>query len=124
MNANKTEKNAGFSLFVFIRVHSWPKKSLVAVGMFVVGVLLLVHSYRDGAAGFRNRAAYVLELHGGVGDRESRLEHSVEAAQDRVAGRGRDVFDQHVAAQRVSAGTQAPDVQVVNVEHALNGSHG
>ena len=78
----------------------------------------------DGTAGFRDRAAYVLELHGGVRDREPLLEHTVETAQNRVAGRGRNVFDQHVTAQRMRAGTQAPDVQIVNVEHALNAAHG
>src|SRR5436190_751365 len=90
----------------------------------VVSVLFVLARFDgDGTAGFRDRAAYVLELHGGVRDREPLQEHTVETAQNRVAGRGRDIFDQDVAAQRVSAGTQAPDVQIVNVEHALNGAH-
>src|SRR5436190_127015 len=84
----------------------------------------IVGMHGDGAAGLRDRAAYVFELDGGVGDVEAVFEDLVEAAKDAVAGRGRDIFDQDMAAQRVSARAEAPDMEVVDVEHAVDGAHG
>ena len=59
-----------------------PKLMVVVVMMaFVVFEL-----HRDGAAGFRNGATDVLELHRGVGDAELLLQHPVQPAQNDVAG--------------------------------------
>src|SRR5262249_6078577 len=65
-------------------------------------------------------ATDVLELNGGMADREAFGQHAVDAAQNGIAGRGRHVLDQDVAAQGVRAGTETPDVEVVNVEHAVD----
>ena len=37
--------------------------------------------------------------------------------------RGRHILDEHVATHRVSARSQAPDVQVVDVQHAVDRFH-
>src|SRR5579864_1941467 len=63
-------------------------------------------------------AAGVLELNGGVMDRETLLEYAVDVPQNRLAGRGRDVFDQHMAAQRALLRPQIPYVQIVHIDHA------
>ena len=64
----------------------------------------------------------MLELDRGMGDLKS-AEHIVDALQDGVAFRRRHIFDQHVTAQRVRAGTEAPDVQIVNVDDAIDLAH-
>ena len=47
----------------------------------------------------------------------------VDALQDRVARRRRHVLDEHVAAQSMRARTQAPDVQIVNIDHAVDATN-
>ena len=84
-------------------------------------VMLGVH--RNGAAIFRNRAADVLELHGGVVNVEAVGEHVVQAPQNDVARGGRNVVDQHMAAEGMGARTETPDVQIVDVQHAIDASH-
>jgi len=87
--------------------------------MLVVMMLL----GRNHAPVLGHRAAHVLELHGGVMNMKLAAQHLVDAGQDAVAGRGRHVFDQHVTAQRVGARSQAPDVQIVHVQHAFHAAH-
>src|SRR5260370_33065740 len=77
------------------------------MGMLVV-VVIVRHVHRNRAAVFRNRAAHVFELHGGVRDPETPVQHRVQAAQNGIAGRTRNVLDQHVADQRERARPQTP----------------
>ena len=88
----------------------------------VIVVMMLFH-HGNGAAGLRDGAAYMLELHSGVRDSVAMFEQRVEAAQNAVARRRRHVFDQHVAAQCVGAGTKTPDVKVVDTQHAAYAAH-
>ena len=83
----------------------------------------IVRVDRDGAPALGDGTAHVLELHGGVRDVEALGQDFVDAPQDAVAGGGRDVLDQHMAAQRVRARPEAPDVQVVDVQDAVDRAH-
>ena len=76
------------------------------------------------AAGAGNRAAHVLELHGGVVDMESVSQHTFDPMEDMIALRRRHIGNEHVTAQRVGIRTQTPDMQIVDVENSLNGSNG
>ena len=70
--------------------------------------------------GFGQDALYVFELDGGVQDVEAFAEDIVYAAEDGVAfGRGH-VVDEDVAAQGAGVGTEAPDVEVVDVDYAFD----
>jgi hypothetical protein len=53
---------------------------------------------RRRARNVRQRAAHVLELNGRVVDREVIAQQRVDLPQDGIAGRGRHVLNQHVAA--------------------------
>src|SRR5579863_827476 len=77
---------------------------------------MLLLGYRAMRLG--QRAAEVLKLDGGVADVEAVAQHVVDPPQDGMAGRGRHVLDQHVAAQSARFRTEAPDMEVVNVDHA------
>ena len=65
----------------------------------------------------------VLELNGRVMDFVLG-QNVVDALQYRVAGGRRHVFDEYMATQSVGARTQAPDMQIVNVDHAVDGANG
>ena len=56
------------------------------VAFVVVMAFVIFELHRDRASRFRYRAAYVFELHRGVGDMESLLQHAVDAAEDDIAG--------------------------------------
>src|SRR5437867_10391850 len=90
----------------------WGSKSRKAFLMLV----MRVRSAGKHASAFRHHASDVLELNRGVADRKAVAEHRVELLQNAVARRGRHVFDQRVAAQRVSAGAETPYVQIVHVQ--------
>ena len=80
-------------------------------------------SLQEDNAALQLLAADVLELDGGVADVEVVLEHVIELDQDAGALRRRNVGDGHVAGQGAGVRAEAPDVQVVNVDHALDGFH-
>ena len=69
-------------------------------------------------------AAGDLELQRGVVDVEAVAQGLVEALEDGAAVRHRHLGDGDVAGERVRARAERPDVQVVNVEHALDAFHG
>src|SRR5258708_5846665 len=87
-------------------------------------LMLRVRAAGNHASAFRYGAPDVLELNCGVADSEAVAEHGIQALQNSVAGRRRDVLDQGMTAQRVGARSQAPDVQVVHIEHARDLAHG
>ena len=66
----------------------------------------------------------MLELNCRVADGEAVAEHRIQALQNAIAGGWGNVLDQGVTAQRVGARAQAPDVQVVHVEHARDFAYG
>src|SRR5262245_37157152 len=86
-------------------------------------VFVLRRVHRDSASAFGDGATDMLELDGSVVDVEAVGEHVIQAEQDDVAAGGRDVFDQHMATERVGAGAEAPDVKIVYVENAFDGAH-
>ena len=45
------------------------------------------------------------------------------SVQDAITPRGRHVFDQDVTAERAGIRTNAPDVKIMHVEHAFDGTH-
>ena len=73
------------------------------------------------AVGFR--AAYVLELDGGVADVVVVLEQVVEVEQDAGALGGGNVGDGDVAGEGAGLGAEVPYVEVVDVEDAFDGFH-
>ena len=91
--------------------------------MIVIVTVTLSGVHRDDAAGPGNGAAHVFELDGGVVEMEAIAQHPVEPGEDAIALRGRHVLDQDVAAQRMRARTEAPDVQIVDVEYAIDAAH-
>jgi len=83
-------------------------------------MLVLLMGDHDSA---RRIALSVLELNGGVVDFVL-AQNVVDALQNRVTRRRRHVFDEHVATQSVGARTQAPDMQIVNVDDAVEATNG
>jgi len=76
-----------------------------------------VGSYLDMAAVFRNGTAHVLELNGGVEHMEAIAEHLVDLLENRITLRRGHIFDQRVAAQCMRRRTQAPDVNIMHIDH-------
>src|SRR5690242_14372564 len=76
----------------------------------------------DLAGALRQNARNVLELNRSMTNAES-AKNFVDAPQNRFAFRMRHVLDQYVRAERMRVGTQTPDVQVMNVLHALDIAH-
>jgi len=68
-------------------------------------------------------ATDVLELDGGVADLKMIFENMVELDEDAGAFGGGDVGDGDVAGQSAGVRSEAPDVQVMNVDDALDGLH-
>ena len=68
-------------------------------------------------------AADVLELDGGVADLEVLAEQLVELDQNAGACRRWNIGDGHVAGERARLRAEAPDVQIVYVDDALDGFH-
>src|SRR5208283_3519807 len=68
-------------------------------------------------------AADVLELDGGVADLKPFAEQRVEVQENARAFRRRNVGDGDMAGQSAGLRAQAPNVQVVNVDHAVDGFH-
>src|SRR5690348_12900738 len=76
----------------------------------------------DLAGALRQNARNVLELNRTVANAEG-AKNFVDAPQNRFAFRMRHILDQYVRAERMRIGTQTPDVQVMNVLHALDLAH-
>ena len=90
------------------------------VVMFVM--VAVVHMELVAIAG--NHAADVLKLNRIVVEMKPVSQQQVQAPQDPVTLRRRHIFNQHMATQSMGGGTQAPNVQIVNIEHTLHGFHG
>ena len=67
-----------------------------------------------------NRTSDVFKLNGGVMYMKSVRQQMVDAMQNLTAARRRHVLNHHMAAQRVRVGTQTPDMQIVNIQHAAD----
>ena len=74
-------------------------------------------------AAFEELATNVFELNSGVADLKLFAEQTVELDEDARAFRWRNVGDGDVACQRARMRAKAPDVQVVDVDDALDGFH-
>ena len=92
--------------------------------MVLVIVMIVILPYRDGAAVLGDGATEVLELNGGMSDMETLGEHAIQPPQHAIALRRRNIGNPDVATQGVRVRSEAPDVQVVNIEHALDVLHG
>jgi len=89
----------------------------------LVMVMMFGFADRDDAA-VGDFAFDVFELDGGVDHAEIMLQDFFHVTENAFAGRGRDVGDGDVAGERVAFRADAPDVQVVDVIHALNLANG
>lgn len=92
--------------------------------MIVIVTVTLGGIHRDDAARTRNRAAHVLELNGGVVEVEAIAQHPVEATKNAIALRRRHVLDEDMTTESVRTRAQTPDVQIVNIKHAIDVAHG
>ena len=81
------------------------------------------HLLNGDNAAFQLTAADVLKLHGGVADVIVIAQDVIELDQDTRALRRGDVCDGDVAGKRARTGTEAPDMQVVNVDYTFDGFH-
>lgn len=75
-------------------------------------------------AAVRNLTDYMLELQSGVVDAELLAKHDVDAVENEVALRRRNVGDGDVAGERVQIGAETPYMQVVNIFNAVDGGEG
>lgn len=66
-------------------------------------------------------ADHMFELERCVVDAEALAQHNVDAVEDEVALRRRNVGDGDVTGEGVGVGAEAPDVQVVDVFDAVDG---
>ena len=96
----------------------------VAVGVAVVGVAVDDVGHGGLAAAVDRGAVGDLELDGRVVDAEVVAELVVQAFQDGFAFSERHLDDLHVAGERVGLRGEAPDVEVVDVEDAVDSLHG
>src|SRR5579872_3100470 len=93
----------------------------INVSLALVPVLLLPRFLHGGSAvSAGEHAFYVFELDRGVPDLKARAQDVIDPLQNRIAFRRRHVVDQHVAAQGAGVRAEAPDVQVMDVNHALD----
>ena len=76
--------------------------------------------HRNDATDPRNRAAGVLKLHRGVVNVEALAEHVIQPVEDVFALRRRHVGDEHMTAQGMRVRSEAPDMQVVNIENTID----
>src|ERR1017187_5346697 len=81
------------------------------------------HFFNRDDATFQLLAANMLELNCRVTDLEMVLEHMVQLYQDACALRRWNIGNGHVARQGAGLRTEAPDVEVVHVDHALDIFH-
>src|SRR5579883_2674587 len=77
---------------------------------------MAMFAYGAGAVG--QEAANMFELNGRVMDMEKAAEDAIDVPQNRVAFRGRHILNEDVTAQGVRFRSQAPDVQIVDVDDA------
>src|SRR5579859_6501760 len=93
----------------------------------VAGVAVIVAGcghFADGDyAAVSDFAAFAFELDGGVVDVEAVFGERIDFEQDAIAFGGWDVIDLYVAGEGVGLRTEAPDVQVVDVDDAFDGLH-
>ncbi len=76
------------------------------------------HRLRGCNAALQGLATDVLELDGGVIDFELAVENIFKASQNAYAFRRRNICDRHMAGQGARRRSQAPNVEVVNIDHA------
>ena len=82
-------------------------------------VMLMRHGQN---ASVREIAIGALKLNRGVVDVMAVGQHAPQLVEDGVAGRGRNVCDGDVRGEGVSVTADAPDMEVVDVEHAGDGA--
>ena len=93
--------------------------------MRVAVVVMMRFGFLEGnEAAVGDLAIHVLELQGGVVDEEALAQHELDAIEDQVARRGRDVGDDDVAGEGVGVGAEAPDMQVVDIFDTLDSGEG
>ena len=80
-------------------------------------MLLLAHGNNAAVGDF---ADFVFKLDRGVHDAEVVVQALFHVAQNSLAHRWRNVRDRDVARERAALRADVPDVQVVNVVHALD----
>src|ERR1700678_3471249 len=81
------------------------------------------HLFHGDDATFQLGADVVLELDGGVGNLEVFLEHMIEVDQDAGTFARWNVGDADVTGQGAGLRAEAPDVEVVDIDHAFDGLH-
>jgi len=65
----------------------------------------------------------MLKLNGGVADAKVLAEQMIELDQNACALRRGNIGDRHMTGQSARLRAEAPDVQVVHIDHALDGFH-
>lgn len=93
----------------------------VAVTVVVMGHFGFFHRHD---AAVRDFADDVLELERGVVDAEAVAQNRIDAVEDAIALRRRDVGNGDMAGERVGVGAEAPDVKIVDVHNAFDGGEG
>jgi len=91
--------------------------------MVPVAVVVSGHFFNGDNAAVGFFAACVLKLDGGVADLEVVFEDVVDLDEDAGALRRGNVVDEDVAGEGAGLGAEAPDVEVVDVEDALDLFH-
>src|ERR1700722_13641009 len=81
------------------------------------------HSFRRSNAALQRLTANMLELDGGMVDLELPVESIFEVGENADALRRRNIGNRHVACEGARVRAQAPNMQVVNIYHALNRFH-
>src|ERR1700691_1747415 len=81
------------------------------------------HRFRRSNATLQRLTADMLELDGRMAYLELPVESIFEADENACALRWRNIGDRDVAREGARVRTQAPDVQVVNIDHAFNRFH-
>src|SRR5690348_9123390 len=80
------------------------------------------HSHRHHAA-VSGLAVLVLELNGRVVDAKLHCQTLLHVAQYRLARRWRNVGDRYVTGQRMHLRSNAPDMEIVHITHAVHLLH-
>ena len=81
------------------------------------------HRFRRSNAALQRLTADMLELDSRVVDLELPVESILKANENACALRRRNIGDRHVACEGARVRAEAPDVQVVNIDHAINCFH-
>ena len=89
--------------------------------MILVMMMMFALAYRHHAP-MRHLALRVLKLNRGVVDAETLMQPVFHVPENAFADRRRNVGNCNVARQCASFRADAPDVEIMNVVHAFNGS--